>query len=63
MYTGRETNALLLIVEKYTVAHVADQTILAEPKASLSYTFLAFLGEEGEILDFSITIIYYFILC
>lgn len=62
MYTDRETNALLLIVEKYTVAHVADQTVSAEPKACLSYTFLPFLG--GRRRDFrKIFLIYDFILC
>lgn len=53
MYTGREINAFLLIAEKYTVAHAADQTASAAPKACLSYTFLPFLGGggEGEILE------------
>lgn len=51
MYTVRETNPPLLIAEKYTVAHVADQTMFAKPKACLYYTLLPLPGGKGESLE------------
>lgn len=51
MYTGRETNAFFLIVEKYTVVNIADQTICAEPKAGLNYTSPPFWGLGENVLE------------
>lgn len=40
------------------MAHVAAQTVSAEPKACLSYTFPPFLEEEGEVLLFFLFMIF-----
>lgn len=60
MYTGRETNAPLLIVEKYPAAHVADQTIPAEPVFELRYSACSWGGRRDSRTIF---LTYDFILC
>lgn len=61
MYTGRETSAPFFIIEKCTMAKIADQKISAEPKAGLNYTFPPF-GVQGAALSRIISLIYGFLL-